>query len=103
LSTEIKNKQPKSYGELRKAKKTKINSPDLTGTIKVRADTIAAISDRGVDLDAEEVLCSVAAWKKEDCDGSPFFTIVLSSPFVPAQKCNVRLPAYDEVGKVTEL
>jgi hypothetical protein len=74
-------KQKRSLGALRKASKTKLKSPDLTGQMKLQRHTAAAILGQFSHDGIEEVVCNIAAWKNQDYKG-PYLSVELSPRFV---------------------
>ena len=74
-------KRKLSLGALRKANKTKPKSPDLTGQMKLQRHTAAAIVEQFSHDNIEEVVCNIAGWRNQDCDG-PYLTVELSPRFV---------------------
>ena len=74
-------KQKRSLGALRKANKTKPRSPDLTGQMRLRRHTAAAIVEQFGHDDIEEVVCNIAGWKNQDYTGA-YLTVELSPRFV---------------------
>ena len=74
-------KQKRSLGALRKAKKTKPKSPDLTGQMKLQRHTAAAIVEQFSHDDVDEVVCNIAGWRNQDYNGL-YLTVELSPRFV---------------------
>ena len=74
-------KQKRSLGALRKANKTKPKSPDLTGRFSSQRHTAAAIVEQFSHDHVEEIVCNIAGWKNQDCNG-PYLTVELSPRFV---------------------
>jgi len=74
-------KQKRSLGALRKANKTKPQSPDLTGQLKLQRHTAAALVEQFSHDRVEEITCNIAGWKNQDRDGL-YLTVELSPRFV---------------------
>jgi hypothetical protein len=74
-------KQKRSLGALRKANKTKLKSPDLTGQMKLQRHTAAAIIEQFSHDHAEEIVCNIAGWRNQDNNGF-YLTVELSPRFV---------------------
>jgi len=74
-------KPKKSIGALRKAKKTKPRSPDVTGQVRLQRHTLAAIAKDLAESRGEEVVCNIAGWKNHDRHGQ-YLTVEISPRFV---------------------
>jgi hypothetical protein len=75
-------KPKRSIGALRKAKKTKPKSPDLTGQLKLQRHTASAIVKQFDDDHLTEVVCNIAGWRNHDHVGA-YLTAELSPRFAP--------------------
>jgi hypothetical protein len=73
--------QRKSLGKLRKAKKTKERSPDMTGHITLYDGVVAAIKTHMRDNGLDDAVCNLAAWVNRDANGQ-YLTVQLSPPYV---------------------
>jgi len=78
-------KKKLSLGFLRRANKTKLRSPDWTGTLNLQRDTLNIIVQQLEDSGGDDVVCCIAAWEKQDKNGEPFATVQLSPKFVSRQ------------------
>src|SRR5271154_6893507 len=78
-------KPTKSLGALRKAKKTKPRSPDVTGKLSLQRHTLAAIIKEIAKTGGEEVICSIAGWRNQDKHGE-YLTVEISPRFVPNEQ-----------------
>lgn len=74
-------KQKRSLGSLRKANKTKLKSPDLTGQLRLQRHTAEWIVQEFSQENPDEVVCNLAGWKNTDHSGS-YLTVELSPRFV---------------------
>lgn len=77
-----KSKNMKSLGALRKAKKTKPRSPDLTGQITLLRHTFEAICREFKSSKQDKVVCNIAAWRNTDKNGKPSLNVELSARYV---------------------
>jgi hypothetical protein len=75
-------KPKRSIGALRKGKKTKPKSPDLTGQLKLQRHTASAIVKQFDDDHLTEVVCNIAGWRNHDHVGA-YLTVELSPRFAP--------------------
>jgi hypothetical protein len=71
----------RSLGDLRENKKTKPNSPDLTGRIRLKLHTISWIIEQMEQSNTDEVTCCLAGWLNGEGD-SKFITVELSPLYV---------------------
>ena len=75
------NNRLKSLGALRKANKTKPRSPDLIGQLHLQRHTLRDIVKQAREIDDEEILCNLAAWRNKDKQGAPYLSVELSPWF----------------------
>jgi hypothetical protein len=59
-------KKKLSLGFLRRANKTKLRSPDWTGTLNLQRETLKTIVKQLEDSGEDNVACCIAAWEKQD-------------------------------------
>jgi hypothetical protein len=71
--------QTYSLGELRLNKKTKENSPDFVGKIKLHRRLINELLTALEEAEGDTVLCNIAAWQYRDKNG-PVLTVQVSEP-----------------------
>ncbi len=74
------NKTKHSLGNLRKKKKTKPKSPDLTGELHLQRHTFEAIAKKFQATGQDEVVCGIAGWGYCE-NGERYLTIQLSPPY----------------------
>lgn len=75
----------KSLGVLRKNRKTKPKSPELTGKIKLRRETLEKIAWEFQRTGGSTVDCPIAAWPTRDQNGQQCLTVQFSPPYVPPE------------------
>jgi hypothetical protein len=75
----------RSLGDLRESTKTKPNSPDLTGRIRLKLHTISWIIEQMEHCNSDEVTCNLAGWLNGE-GNSKFITVELSPLYL--QKIN---------------
>lgn len=86
MKTDKQSKPLKSLGTLRKAKKTKPRSPDLTGQITVQRDTFEGICRDFKKGNGKSALCNIAAWRTKDYNGDKYLNVELSARFAPPKQ-----------------
>ena len=74
----------RSFGALRKNKKTKPQSPDATGKFHFQRHALKEIYRQLTDND-DEVICNVACWRNSDQHGS-YLTVEISPLFVSHER-----------------
>jgi hypothetical protein len=86
----------RSLGELRKAKKTKLRSPDVTGKLRLQRHTLQAVTRDFKEGGGEEVVCNIAGWKNHDQHGS-YLTVEISPRFVPNEQRTSKPSIFDDM------
>ncbi len=79
----MKNSKPNrslSLGKLRRQPKTKLKSPDATGTIYIKRDLLLRLCQELNQSNADGVLAYLAGWFQEDGEGK-YMTVQLSAKF----------------------
>lgn len=76
----------RSLGLLRKNRKTKPRSPDLTGKITLRIETLKNIAEVFQRTHGDTVECQLAAWGNIDKHGEQYLTVQFSPPYVRQQR-----------------
>jgi hypothetical protein len=76
--------QRRSLGALRKSSKTKPNSPDTQGTMKVQRHTIETLVKQLDETDADEIVACIAGWFHQDTKGQ-FLSVELSPRYISRQ------------------
>jgi hypothetical protein len=71
-----------SIGALRKNRKTKPRSPDLTGTLKFQRHTFEHIAKAFSETDEDEATCNLAGWANHDRNGEQYLTVEISPLYV---------------------
>jgi hypothetical protein len=91
----------KSLGALRKNRKTKPQSPDVTGKFHFQRHPLKEIYRQLTDGD-NEVICSVACWRSTDQHG-PYLTVEISPKFVSFERRRPNSePFYDAFNEEDE-
>ena len=72
----------KSLGFLRKNRKSKPKSPELTGKITLRRETFEKIAWELQRTRKHTVDCPIAAWPNRDQTGEQYLTLQFSPPYV---------------------
>jgi len=73
-------KRKLSVGTLRKAKKTKLKSPDLIGDLHLQRHTFEVIAKIFQTTGEDEIICSIAGWGYSE-DGELYLSVQLSPPY----------------------
>jgi hypothetical protein len=71
----------RSLGDLRNAPKTKENSPDVKGKMKLQWHTLKVLIQQMEESDTDEIVCCLAGWFHGKGDGK-FISVELSPLFV---------------------
>jgi hypothetical protein len=87
----------KSLGALRKAKKTKPRSPDLTGQLQLQRHTLREFAKQAKQTEGAEIPCNLAAWRNKDTQGQPYLTIELSPWFVRRKQRPSKSDVFDDL------
>ena len=80
----------RSLGKLRRNKKTKDNSPDLTVQLRLQRHTFDELARQLAEQEGDELVCNIAGWFNRDADGE-YLTTELS-PFYPSRRSDIRTP-----------
>ena len=81
----------RSLGALRKSSKTKPNSPDTQGTMKVQRHTIETLVKQLDETDADEIVACIAGWFHQDIKGQ-FLSVELSPRYISRQQVQREEP-----------
>ncbi|HUN99845.1 MAG TPA: hypothetical protein VMU69_26885 [Bradyrhizobium sp.] len=87
MSTKNKIIKHKSLGSLRKAKKTKPRSPDMTGNFTLLKETFVEIARQYKAAGSGEVTCNIAAWRnREKTTGDAYLSLQITPWYLPPVK-----------------
>jgi hypothetical protein len=84
----------RSLGVLRKAKKTKDRSRDVTGQLTLQREDFEWMAGEFSKTGGQEITCNIAAWPNHDSHGL-FLTVQISPRYVPRQKQTTSRPDLD--------
>lgn len=85
MTEKVHTSNDKSLGLLRKNRKSKPKSPELTGKITLRRETFEKIAWELQRTRKHSVDCPIAAWPNRDQTGAQFLTLQFSPPYVPPE------------------
>ncbi len=87
-------KPKKSLGVLRKAQKTKPQSPDVTGKLILQRHTLRAIVRDLEQTGGNEVTCNIAGWLNYG-QNEQYLTVEISPRFVPYEHQTLKRGFFD--------
>jgi hypothetical protein len=74
-------KKKRSLGNLRIAPKSKPNSPNAIGDMRIQKETILFLMKQLNDTKGDEIICNLASWSNVGKKG-PFLTVELSPRYL---------------------